>query len=479
MRVLVAALLLLPALARADRVVDLVGHTTHACVLMESGRVGCWGGNHAGQRGSARAGEPLNWLADDAIEVWAGSGRTCWQTKRGETRCLGNPPSEGDPNPLGMALGAALAPAGWQRVILLDEGATCGWTDRDEVLCWGTNREGILADGAVDDARPTEVPGVSDVVELALLSATTCARKRSGEVVCWGGYTVTDSLPHPTPLEKVKRLRGTNVRATALHEDGTTSLLVENVMGDDCPDDARCLRGSKYIRVRMKPDPGVVDDAASDVTGNFCVVRGGELRCLFDMGETNGWWHDRFVPIAGTKGASRIVVARDVICVELPGHALGCLWDHRFDNDEDFPQVAPTPRARRVPGLPAPRSAATTLDGICVETVIGEIRCFHEKDKATRLPAKLQGMRGLAGAGHFVTTCGLRAGKVVCWGQRMIGLVEVPIPVPVTQVEVGGSHACALTAAGKVWCWGDDRRGQLGRGRLLASPTPIRIEIAP
>ena len=44
-------------------------------------------------------------------------------------------------------------------------------------------------------------------------------------------------------------------------------------------------------------------------------------------------------------------------------------------------------------------------------------------------------------------------------------------------VAVGGAHALALDRQGNLWGWGDDRHGQLGRGRVNHTPQdrPTRI----
>jgi alpha-tubulin suppressor-like RCC1 family protein len=73
------------------------------------------------------------------------------------------------------------------------------------------------------------------------------------------------------------------------------------------------------------------------------------------------------------------------------------------------------------------------------------------------------------------TTCGRTiAGLVYCWGRNTLGVVSVPLPlrVPVTRqfrsVTVGWGFACALadpaTPNGNLFCWGENRGGQLGLG---------------
>jgi alpha-tubulin suppressor-like RCC1 family protein len=73
-------------------------------------------------------------------------------------------------------------------------------------------------------------------------------------------------------------------------------------------------------------------------------------------------------------------------------------------------------------------------------------------------------------------TCALTtAGRAYCWGDNWhnqvgnnAGRAPFSTPQPVADVPdfhrlgVGGDHACALTPAGEAWCWGDNMRGPLG-----------------
>ena len=80
------------------------------------------------------------------------------------------------------------------------------------------------------------------------------------------------------------------------------------------------------------------------------------------------------------------------------------------------------------------------------------------------------------------------AGVVRCWGGNYNGEVGVPASVDqttparvdgvdgrVTSVAVGGAHTCASTTAGAAWCWGANRNGQLGDGSLSGRHQPAQV----
>ena len=95
----------------------------------------------------------------------------------------------------------------------------------------------------------------------------------------------------------------------------------------------------------------------------------------------------------------------------------------------------------------------------------------------------------LAAARAGTSTCAVSArGGAKCWGANASGQLgdgttndasearDVSgLTSGVTAVTVGNRHACALTTAGAVLCWGDNAQGQLGDGAATTRTTPTSV----
>ena len=96
-------------------------------------------------------------------------------------------------------------------------------------------------------------------------------------------------------------------------------------------------------------------------------------------------------------------------------------------------------------------------------------------DTARTAPVEVQGLSeasiNTVEAGYYAGCASVGAtGKVECWGINDAGLVgdgtttatSVPVENGVTgatQIEMGLTHACALTSTDKVYCWGHNGHG--------------------
>ena len=97
------------------------------------------------------------------------------------------------------------------------------------------------------------------------------------------------------------------------------------------------------------------------------------------------------------------------------------------------------------------------------------------------------GVKAIA-TGSFHACAVTGAGAVMCWGhnsQAQLGNgtdIESSVPAPVTglssgvkAIAAGDEHTCALTDAGAVLCWGDGYDGQLGNGSRGLSSLPVPV----
>jgi alpha-tubulin suppressor-like RCC1 family protein len=142
--------------------VDVAAGKAHTCVVLDDGRVKCWGLNEHGQLGNGG-------MVNSAFPVEVA----------------------------GLTDAKALA-AGWAH--------TCALTRAGGVICWGYGMNGELGDGGTSDsAVPVDVIGLSSgVIAIEAGDDHTCAVTAGGAVKCWGfnhygqlgdGTTTSRSVP--------------------------------------------------------------------------------------------------------------------------------------------------------------------------------------------------------------------------------------------------------------------------------------------
>ncbi|MFO0553464.1 MAG: hypothetical protein U0271_34090 [Polyangiaceae bacterium] len=208
--------------AAGRRATAVVAGMSHSCALADDGRVFCWGSNEHGQLGAAAPDNcplpdfhglppapipcreqptPVDGLAD-VVEIAAGGSTTCARLRDGTVRCWGDngygivgdgtTTDRHAPVALGLTHVAELA---------LSSTHACARHEDGSVDCWGLSYAGQLGTVPVvpsaDAASklgiaaskvlsPQPVPGLADVVEIAVGMEITCARVKSGDVLCFG-----------------------------------------------------------------------------------------------------------------------------------------------------------------------------------------------------------------------------------------------------------------------------------------------------
>lgn len=168
----------------------------HTCGVTSEGALYCWGNNKDGQLGDDTlnsTSQPVGvaTLSYDVVEVAAGSSHTCARLKSGELYCwgsntfgqlgIGTPESHRFP-----ALVSGL-PSGVNKVTA-GLGHTCAILDSGPVYCWGNNLAGALGDGSTESSRsPVAAPRLSHgAIQIAAGVLHSCALIESGAAYCWG-----------------------------------------------------------------------------------------------------------------------------------------------------------------------------------------------------------------------------------------------------------------------------------------------------
>ena len=139
----------------------------------------------------------------------------------------------------------------------------------------------------------------------------------------------------------------------------------------------------------------------------------------------------------------------------------------------------------------------------CAITAKGAAKCWGNNswgelgDNTANESARPVGVYGLnkrvkqISAGYTSTCAVTTKGAAKCWGSNLYGQLGdssttttgKPVNVyglgsDIKSVKAGGYHACALTTAGGVRCWGLNNEGQLGDNSTISSLKPVVVATA-
>jgi len=482
--VALALLALLPSLSSAQSapptgspllgVVEVALGRAHTCAVTRTGSVFCWGGNARGELGVGDASAtrrtsavPVRGLDAGVRAIAAGSHHTCALLESGHVRCwgwnafgqLGNGAPDFEPVPLPVPV-ADLTDA-----VAISAGGvhSCALRRSGALVCWGGNASGQLGDGSrIDRHRPTAVQGLPGVaVRLDAGDQHSCAALGNGSVHCWGnnefgqlGDNSRIDRLQPVPVRGIigRAVRvATAARAScAVNDGGATFCWGAQVLeGDDGAE------GSLVARMVPRLGLGVRDIDAG--VFHVCVLTdASQVRCFGDNASGqfgNGGNRDSFAveDAQGTPPSiSAIGVGGDHTCAIGPGGGVLC-WGRNNHGQLGIDRT----NERLLP------TAVATLDS---------------------------GVAGI-GAGSFHSCALTAAGGVKCWGSnnqdqigdgtdlpRLTAVDVVGLGSGVRALAVGFDHACAITADRRLQCWGANFAAQLGNGGDINSGTPVAVQ---
>ena len=209
--------------------------TTHACAIVNKGRVLCWGSNGGSECGTNSATNPV--LVPSVV-------RTLSSELEGATQ------------------------------LVLGDNFSCA-LKADELWCWGRNHAGVFGTGTQGDARATAEPvllggkALKNIVHVSARKKHMCAALANGAVVCWGnnedfegGVTSPNPLLEPTQAvaDKMKQVGVGFYHSCAIHENGQ----------------GRCWGNNGAGQLGIAPPPVKRATPVEINVGSFVQLAGGE-----------------------------------------------------------------------------------------------------------------------------------------------------------------------------------------------------------
>ena len=323
------------------------------------------------------------------------------------------------------------------------------------------------------------------IAQVACGDFHTCVRMADKTVQCWGrgrggelGDGKNEDRATPATVPDVK-----NVEELALGANFTCARLTDKTV--QCWGSGRLLGGGKLAE-RLPPTvvPGVSDLVELHAGGYMICGRqsSGAVTC-WGLDTKHG---------TEPKNAAQVAVAAAHGCARLTDDSVRCWGDGVWGAEKGT--------SFSKPPLSGVKYVATGDPFACAVLASGAVSCWGRNDQSElgTAPDSEDHAKPIVVAGLTAITkiaaaeshaCALTAaGDVFCWGDNTDGeggrgtqtTGEAVGPVPglskVLELAVGADHVCARRE-GDVYCWGANKSGQLGDGTkdMRMSPTKVRF----
>jgi alpha-tubulin suppressor-like RCC1 family protein len=495
----------------------------HTCALTTAGGVKCWGNNATGQLGNnstANSSIPVDvsGLSSGVSAISLGGSNTCALIIPGSVQCwgdnfhgqLGDNSIVNSSIPMdvkGLNDRVQAISAGDQHVCLL--------TTTGGVQCWGWNASGQLGNNSSTDSLiPVGVSGLSSgVLAISAGGEHTCALITTGNVQCWGnnqygqlGNNSTGNTTLPTAVSGLSTGTGA-IRAGLRYSCALTTSGGVKCWGDN---EYGQLGNNSTTNSSVPIDVSGLSSGVMALSVGYyhtCAVSTtGSVKCWGrnDVGQLgNGGNTDSSIPVdvSGLGSAvSAISIGRLHTCALTTVGGVKCWGDNsvgQLGNSSGASSNTPLDVSGLNSGITA---ISAGYQHTCALTAAGAVKCWGSNSSGqlgnnstnnSNTPVDVSGLsNGVAvlSAGRIYTCAVIALAGVKCWGDNRYGQLgnnsttnsKTPVDVSglsngVNTISAGGYHACALTAAGNIKCWGRNDYGQLGNGNMVNSSVPVDV----
>jgi alpha-tubulin suppressor-like RCC1 family protein len=174
-------------------IVSVATGNLHACAVLSSGRVACWGDNAYGKLGDGTTTDrPFATLVPGltgVTAVTAGTDHTCALRTDGTVRCWGRNGGGRLGDGTTTTRRTPVKVVGLSGVTAIAAGGqhTCARLSTGAARCWGVNADGQLGDGTKTARKtPVAVKSLSGVKAISAGTAHTCVRLGTSALRCFG-----------------------------------------------------------------------------------------------------------------------------------------------------------------------------------------------------------------------------------------------------------------------------------------------------
>jgi alpha-tubulin suppressor-like RCC1 family protein len=512
----------------------------HTCALSTTGAAYCWGGGYNGELGNGIGGTskiatavtmPAN-VTFTSIDV--SNYHTCAISTAGSAYCW----AKNDGGQLGdgsttdrLVPVAVTMPSGVTfTAIRAGDSQTCARTSSGAAYCWGKNDMAQLGNGTTTNSNiPVAVTMPTNVTFTAIDAGLrhVCAINSAGNAYCWGWNAYAQLGMCDTTNRNVPTLVGsgcvppmptsTSTKTSTPTQTSTatqTATVTQTPTRTQTPTVTQTPTQTSTATPTSTSSPTLVP--GSNPWGNFTAITAGlSTTCALNSeGNAYCWGSDDYITspeaVDMPNGVKFKAIGAGVShsCALTTTGTVYC-WGNN-DNGElgngGTPTYSYTPIAVTMP------AGVTTFTALsvgqyhnCALATTGAAYCWGLNDFAQlgnnttvrkNIPTAVTMPTGVtfkAIAAGWAHTCALSStGTAYCWGRTDSGesgtgsnsgsilnprATTMPNGVTFKSIDTFGSHTCALTTTGTVYCWGLNSNGQIGDGSKTDRLVPTAVTI--
>ncbi len=344
---------------------------------------------------------------------------------------------------------------------------TCGVQRKGDAYCWGAGGAGQLGNGMTSSSTtPVQVSGGHIFTSVEVMNGHACGVTAGSAAYCWG-------------INNLGQL-GTTTTQTCGSSNYPCSTIPVRVSGGHT---------FRTVSVGYSHTCGITTDDQTYCWGNLSVERSADKVS------------PSFTPVLVSGGHKfQAIDAGESYTCGLTAEGGAYCWGNnesgQFGDGTRNNSAAPV----LVSGSHRFRSISTGSYHTCAVTTTDQAYCWGASaygalgtgsmSQVALAPVPVSGALKFASvSAENLNTCGTTtAGLLYCWGDNRSGQLgngtstNSAVPQTVTgdlraaSVDVGHYYACATTTAGAAYCWGQNWYGMLGDGTTSNRSTPVAVK---